>query len=184
MDRMAEKSARNVLDALAGARTKPLWRWIHALGMPFVGAKTAEGLAGAFGGLEGLWAAEDSALLAVGEVGEKILGALRAYIESHPDLPAQLAAMGVAPEAPAPRAAGPLPLSGQTAAVTGSLPTLSREEAEAMLVRLGAKVTAGVSRRTTLLVAGERAGGKLEKARGLGIAVRDEDWLKRVGAGG
>jgi DNA ligase (NAD+) len=178
MDRMAEKSARNVLDALAEARAKPLWRWLHALGMPFVGAKTAEGLADAFGSTEGLWAAEDSALLAVEEVGEKILGALRAYFRAHPDLPARLAAMGVAPERPAERPAGALPLSGQTAVVTGALPTLSRQEAEALLARLGAKVTGGVSAKTTLLVAGEKAGGKLEKARELGIPVYGEDWLK------
>jgi DNA ligase (NAD+) len=183
MDRMAEKSARNVLDALAGARTKPLWRWMHALGMPFVGARTAEGLADAFGSLESLWAAEDSALLAVEEVGEKILAALRAYFRAHPDLPARLAAMGVAPERPAPRPARALPLSGQTAVVTGTLPTLSRQDAEALLARLGAKVTGSVSAKTTLLVAGEKAGGKLDKARGFGIPVHDEDWLKGLVAG-
>jgi DNA ligase (NAD+) len=188
MERMAEKSARNVLDALDMARTKPLWRWIHALGMPFVGAKTAECLADAFGDLEGLWGAEDAAMLAVEEVGEKILAALRAYFHAHPDLPARLAAMGVAPERPAERSAarpaGALPLSGQTAVVTGTLPTLSRQEAEALLASLGAKVTGSVSAKTTLLVAGEKAGGKLDKARGLGIPVHDEDWLRGLGARG
>jgi len=184
MDRMAEKSAQNVLAALLAARTKPLWRWIHALGIPFVGAKTAENLADAFGNLEALWEAEDSAVLAVEEVGDKILGELQTYIQSHPDLPARLAALGVVPEKPAPKAAGAMPLSGQTAVVTGILPTLSREGAEALLVKLGAKVTGSVSRKTTLLVAGEKAGSKLEKARELGIPVHDEAWLKGILGGG
>jgi DNA ligase (NAD+) len=181
MDRMAEKSARNVLDSLLQAKTKPLWRWIHALGIPFVGAKTAENLADAFGSLEGLWAADDSTMLAVEEVGDRISRALRDYFDSHPDLPARLFAMGVAPEVPTPKVSGGLPLSGRTAVVTGTLPTLSREDAEALLVKLGAKVTGSVSRKTTLLIAGEKAGSKLDKAREFGIPVYDEEWLVSQG---
>jgi len=180
MERMAEKSAQNIMQALTNAKVKPLWRWIHALGIPFIGAKTAENLAQAFGSLEELWSAEDSALLAVDEIGPKIVQELKEYFHKHPDLPTQLFALGITPEKPAPITAKGLPLSGQTAVVTGTLPTLSREEAETLLVKLGAKVTGSVSRKTTILIAGEKAGGKLDKAREFAIPIRDEAWLKEM----
>lgn len=176
--RMAEKSAQNLMAELEAARTKPLARWIHALGIPFVGARTAELLAEAFRSLEALWAAPEEALQRVEEVGPKVAAALRAFAALHPDLPVQLAALGIMPEPPAERAASDLPLAGETAVVTGTLPTLSREEAEALLKRLGAKVTGSVSAKTTLLLAGEKAGSKLAKAEALGIPVRDEAWLR------
>jgi len=180
MERMAEKSAQNVMQALSDAKVKPLWRWIHALGIPFIGAKTAENLAMAFGSLEKLWIAEDSALLAVDEIGPKIVLVLKEYFHRHPDLPAHLSALGITPEKPAPATASALPLSGHTAVVTGTLPTLSREEAESALAKLGAKVTGSVSRKTTLLIAGEKAGSKLDRAEEFGIPIRDEAWLKEI----
>ncbi len=181
LERMAEKSAQNLLAALDGARRKPLSRWIHALGIPMVGTRTAELLAEAFPSLEALWAAEEARLQAVEEVGPKVASAVRAFAALHPDLPAQLAASGIAPAPPEPRDSGGLPLSGQVAVVTGTLPTLSREEAEARLKGLGAKVTGSVSAKTTVLVAGEKAGSKLAKAEALGIPVRDEAWLRGFG---
>ena len=177
LERMAEKSAHNVLTALAGARTRPLSRWVHALGIPMVGSRTAELLAEAFPSLRALWDAEEGRLLAVAEVGPKVAAAIGAFARLHPDLPEQLAAMGVAPVPPQPRDRSLLPLAGQVAVVTGALPTLGREEAEALLKELGAKVTSAVSPKTSLLVAGEKAGSKLAKAEALGIPVRDEDWL-------
>jgi DNA ligase (NAD+) len=180
LERMAEKSAQNVLTALDGARTRPLARWIHALGIPMVGSRTAELLAEAFPSLESVWAAEEGGLLAVAEVGPKIAAAIQAFTRLHPDLPSQLAAMGIVPQAPRPRDLQGLPLAGQVAVVTGTLPSLGREEAEALLKRLGAKVTSAVSAKTTLLVAGEKAGSKLAKAEALGIPVRDEAWLLAV----
>ncbi len=181
LERMAEKSAQNLLAALDGARRKPLSRWIHALGIPMVGARTAELLAEAFPSLDVLWTAEEGRLQAVEEVGPKVASALRAFAALHPDLPAQLAALGIAPAPPEPRDRGGLPLSGEVAVVTGVLPTLSREEAEALLKQLGAKVTGSVSAKTTVLVAGEKAGSKLAKAEALGIPVRDEAWLRGLG---
>jgi len=179
LERMGEKSAQNVLAALDGARTGPLARWIHALGIPMVGARTAELLAEAFPGpgLDGLWAAEEDRLLAVPEVGPKVAAAIRAFAGLHPELPATLAGLGVAPRAPVPVDRSKLPLAGQVAVVTGTLPSLGREEAEALLKRLGAKVTSAISPKTTVLVAGEKAGSKLAKAEALGIPVRDEAWL-------
>ncbi len=181
LERMAEKSAQNLLDALVLARTKPLARWIHALGIPMVGARTAELLAEAYPSLVALWAADEHRLQAVEEVGPKVAAALRAFAVLHPDLPSRLSALGVAPESPAPRDLSGLPLAGQVAVVTGTLPTLSREDAEAWLKRLGAKVTGSVSPKTTLLLAGEKAGSKLAKAEALGIPVRDEAWLRSQG---
>ncbi len=180
LERMGEKSAQNVLAALEGARTKPLWRWIHALGIPFVGSRTAELLAEATLSLEALWALPEEKLQAVEEVGPKVSAAIRAYVALHPELPARLAELGIRPEAPKPRDLGGLPLSGEVAVVTGTLPTLGREDAEALLKELGAKVTGSVSAKTTVLVAGEKAGSKLDKAQALGIPVRDEAWLRGV----
>ncbi|WP_243302636.1 NAD-dependent DNA ligase LigA [Geothrix oryzisoli] len=181
LERMAEKSAQNLLDALAAARTKPLSRWLHALGVPMVGARTAELLAEAYPSLDALWGADEGRLQAVEEVGPKVAAALRAFAALHPELPARLAALGVHPTPPEPRDRGGLPLSGQVAVVTGTLPSLSREEAEGLLKQLGAKVTGSVSAKTTLLVAGEKAGSKLAKAEALGIPVRDEAWLRAHG---
>jgi DNA ligase (NAD+) len=180
LDRMAEKSAQNLLEGLEGARTRPLSRWIHALGIPMVGGRTAELLAEAYPSLEALWAADENRLQAVEEVGPKVAAALRAFAELHPELPEKLAGLGVHPVPPAPRDLTGLPLSGAVAVVTGTLPTLSREEAEAWLKRLGAKVTGSVSPKTTLLLAGEKAGSKLAKAEALGIPVRDEAWLRAL----
>jgi DNA ligase (NAD+) len=177
LERMAEKSADNVLRALQLARTKPLSRWLHALGIPMVGAKTAELLAEAYPNLEALWAAEEPKLQAVEEVGPKVAAAIRAYVGQHPDLPARFEALGIHPAPPEKRDTSSLPLRGQVAVVTGTLPTLGREEAETLLKRLGAKVTGSVSAKTTLLVAGEKAGTKLEKAQALGIPIQDEAWL-------
>ena len=176
LERMAEKSAGNLLKALEGARTKPLARWIHALGIPMVGARTAELLAEAYPSLEGLWAASEDQLQAVEEVGPKVAASIRAFADLHPQLPAQLAARAIRPLPPE-RREGALPLSGQVAVVTGTLPSLGREQAEALLKQLGAKVTGSVSAKTTLLLAGEKAGSKLAKAQQLGIAIRDEAWL-------
>ncbi|WP_243317875.1 NAD-dependent DNA ligase LigA [Geothrix paludis] len=182
LERMAEKSAQNLMDALAAVRTKPLSRWLHALGIPMVGARTAELLAEAYHSLEALWGAEEARLQAVEEVGPKVAAALRAFAALHPDLPARLSALGIHPAPPEARDRSGLPLAGEVAVVTGTLPTLSREEAEALLKRLGAKVTGSVSAKTTVLVAGEKAGSKLAKAEALGIPVRDEGWLLGQGA--
>jgi DNA ligase (NAD+) len=180
LDRMAEKSAQNLLEALAAARSKPLDRWIHALGIPMVGARTAELLAEAFPSLEALWAADENRLQAVEEVGPKVAAALQAFVRLHPDLPVKLAGHGVQPEPPLPRDLSGQPLAGEVAVVTGTLPSLSREEAETLLKRLGAKVTSSVSPKTTLLLAGEKAGSKLARAEALNIPVRDEAWLRAL----
>jgi DNA ligase (NAD+) len=180
LERMAEKSAQNLMGALDAARGKPLARWLHALGIPMVGARTAELLAEAYPSLEALWAADENRLQAVEEVGPKVAAALRAFAALHPELPTRLAALGVYPAPPAVRDRTGLPLAGEVAVVTGTLPTLSREEAEASLKRLGAKVTGVVSAKTTLLLAGEKAGSKLAKAEALAIPVRDEAWLRTL----
>ena len=180
LERLAGKSAQNLLEALESARTKPLARWIHALGIPMVGVRTAELLAEAYPSLEALWAADEHRLQAVEEVGPKVAAAVRAFAQLHPDLPGKLAGHGVYPEPPAAHDLAGLPLATEVAVVTGTLPTLSREEAEAILKRLGAKVTSSVSPKTTLLLAGDKAGSKLAKAEALGIPVRDESWLRAL----
>ena len=177
LDRMAEKSGQNFIEALKNARTKPLSRWIHAFGIPFVGVRTSELLAEAHPSFELLWNATEDQLRAVEEVGPKVASAIRAFAALHLDLPTKLQSMGIHPEPPVPGDFSALPLKGQVAVVTGTLPTLSREDAEALLKKLGAKVSGSVSAKTTLLIAGEKAGSKLAKAQELGISVQDEGWL-------
>lgn len=177
LERMAEKSAQNFIQELEKACQKPLYKWVHALGISFVGEKTAELLSIAFPSLEALWAAQEVQLQSVEEVGPKVSGAIVAFRTLHPDLPQTLKAYGIQPLAPEIKAKGDLPLSGQIAVVTGTLPTLSREAAEGLLKDLGAKVTGSVSAKTSLLVAGEKAGSKLDKAQALDIPIRDEAWL-------
>jgi len=276
LEGFAEISARNLFNAIDLARTKPLWRWLHALGIPNVGEKAADLLANGFGSLEAVWAADEFSVRAIETLGPGVGESVRRFVQLHSTLPMELASYGVFPEAPdglgkvptipienwlsnvgirelGPIAAGKLlqalnglemlwqadeetisgqaknnnilkqnqqhipselvrfarahpelprqlqslgvrsgtvpqesdgvlPFSGMTAVVTGTLPTLSRDEAEAALKRLGAKVAGSVSKRTTFVIVGEKAGSKkLDAINAHGIPVHDEQWLLEIG---
>jgi DNA ligase (NAD+) len=258
------------MDALAAARTKPLSRWIHALGIPNVGESSADLLARGFSSLESLWEADEFVFAGIESIGPEVGRSVRAFVSSHPGLPTWLKAHGVRPSLellpPVPTISleawlttigipelglvtarklieragdmsilwsmtadevmemglrhkllnkkqvnipnqlaqfsrnhpviprqleqlglklsgesrglqSSLPLEGMTVVVTGTLPSLSREDAEGMLAKLGAKVVGSVSSKTSVLVAGDKAGSKLEKAISLGVSVKNEDWL-------
>lgn len=272
LEGFAEVSARNLFDAIAAARTKPLWRWLHALGIPNVGEKAADLLANGFGSLEAVWGADEFSVRAIETLGPGVGESVKKFAELHSTLPVELSSYGVLPETPeevgkiptipienwlssvgipelGPVAAGKLiqaldgmenlwqadettiwaqvrpkkilkrnqehipselvrfarahpelprqlhslgvrsgaslpesnddlPFSGMTAVVTGTLPSLSREEAETFLKRLGAKVAGSVSKRTTFVIVGEKAGSKkLDAINAFGIPVHDEQWL-------
>jgi DNA ligase (NAD+) len=183
LERMGEKSARNVLDALERSKRTSLARFIYALGIRNVGEATARDLAQHFGALDPLIAADEAALEAVPDVGPIVAVSIRRFFgERHNrDVIAALRRHGVRWEEGAPRAAAPAGrLTGKTFVLTGTLPTLSREDAAAMITGQGGKVTGSVSGKTDYVVVGADPGSKLAKAEALGIAVLDEDGLRKL----
>jgi DNA ligase (NAD+) len=183
LERMAEKSARNLLEAIDQSRNTTLARFIYALGIRNVGEATAKDLARHFGALDALLAAEEIALLAVPDVGPIVAASIAGFLaEAHNrEVIARLREAGVHwPEhEPAASNTGGI-LSGKTLVLTGTLPTMSRDEASALIERHGGKVSGSVSRKTDFVVAGTEAGSKLVKAELLGVAILDEAALRAM----
>jgi DNA ligase (NAD+) len=179
LDRMAEKSAFNILAALEASKSTTLPRFIYGLGIRHVGEATAKEFARHFGTLDAFMNAPLDQLLEVSDVGPIVAQSVLAFFAQshHQEIVAQLRACGVRWEEGAPAERIPKPLSGQTIVLTGTLPTLSRDEAKAMLEEAGAKVAGSVSQKTSYVVAGAEAGSKLEKALALGVPVLDEAGL-------
>ncbi|MBY4946706.1 NAD-dependent DNA ligase LigA [Cupriavidus respiraculi] len=176
LDRMADKSAANLVAAIEASRETTLNRFIFALGIRHVGEATAKDLARHFGKLDNLMAADETALLEVNDVGPVVAQSIANFLaEPHNvEVVEQLRAAGVHWPESEPAARAPAPLAGKTFVLTGTLPTLSREEAKEKLEALGAKVAGSVSKKTDYVVAGEEAGSKLDKALALGVPVLDE----------
>ncbi|WP_083492591.1 NAD-dependent DNA ligase LigA [Cupriavidus sp. HPC(L)] len=176
LDRMADKSAGNLVAAIDASRATTLNRFIFALGIRHVGEATAKDLARHFGKLDGLMAADEAALLEVNDVGPVVAQSIAHFFaEAHNvEVIEQLRAAGVHWPESEPAARAPAPLAGKTFVLTGTLPTLSREEAKERLEAAGAKVAGSVSKKTDYVVAGEEAGSKLAKAQELGVPVLDE----------
>jgi len=175
LERMAEKSARNVVDAIARSRTRPLHRFLNGLGIRHVGERIAEILAQRFDSVEALADAEEEDLLDVDEVGPEVAASLRTFF-ARPEVKEILARLKAAGVKPAPVAAPAKgPLSGEVVVFTGTLEKLTREAAKARATTAGAAVGSSVSRKTTLVVAGEKAGSKRKKAEELGIRIVTED---------
>ena len=179
LERMAEKSATNVLDAIGKSRNTTLPRFIFSLGIRNVGETTAKDLARHFGKLGALMQADEAALQEAPDVGPIVAQSIvQFFAESHNrDVISQMQNAGVHwPETEVVQAAK-LPLSAKTFVLTGSLPGLSREEAKERIEAKGGKVAGSVSKKTDYVVAGADPGSKLDKARELGIAVLDERGL-------
>ena len=176
LDRMAEKSAANLLAQIELSKRRDLARVLYALGIRFVGEKTAELLADAFPSIERLLEASEEDLQRVSEVGPRVAAAIRQFFGQarNREVIRDLQDAGLAMDhQPTVRQGGPL--AGRTFVLTGALPTLSREEAAGLIARNGGKVSSSVSRKTSYVLAGEAAGAKLEKARAMGITVLDEE---------
>jgi DNA ligase (NAD+) len=187
-----ETSARNLFAAIEARRSVPLSRFIFALGIPHIGETTAKLLARHFADFEALRAVAKAAsdpaseaygdLTAIGGIGEVVADALVEFFrEPHNEemLDALLAEVTPQPEE---RAASTSPVAGKTVVFTGALEQMTREEAKAMAERLGAKVAGSVSKKTDFVVAGPGAGSKLDKAKGFGVQVMDENgWFALVG---
>ena len=176
LDRMADKSAQNVLAALEKSKQTTLPRFLYGLGIRHIGEATAKDLARHFGKLDAIMDASVEQLLEVHDVGPIVALALRTFFDQphNREVVEQLRACGIHWPEEEPAARAPQPLAGKTFVLTGTLPTLGRDDAKALLEAAGAKVAGSVSKKTDYVVAGEEAGSKLAKALELGVAVLDE----------
>jgi len=182
LERMAEKSAANVVAGIDRSRHATLGRFIYALGIRHVGEATAKDLASHFGSLEALANADEAALLEVRDVGAVLAQSIRQFFaEAHNrEVIAQLRAAGVQWVDTEPRRTPAGRLAGLVFVLTGTLPTLSREDAKELIERHGGKVAGSVSKKTHYVVAGSDAGSKLDRATELGVSVLDEQQLKEL----
>ncbi len=176
LDRMADKSAQNIVAALEKSKHTTLSRFLFGLGIRNIGESTAKDLASHFGKLDAIMDASIERLLEVKDVGPVVAQSLRTFFDqSHNrEVIEQLRACGLTWTEAEPSLRVPKPLAGKTFVITGSLPTLSRDQAKDKLETAGAKVAASVSKKTDYVVAGADAGSKLDKARALGVEVIDE----------
>jgi DNA ligase (NAD+) len=186
LERMAEKSAANVIDAIEGSKATTLARFIYALGIRHVGETTAKDLSRHFGGLDALLRADEATLLEVHDVGPVLAESLaRFFAERHNrEVIAALRKAGVHWAETEPQRASAGPLAGLTFVLTGTLPGLTREDAKARIEEKGGKVAGSVSRKTSYVVAGADSGSKLQKAVELDIPVLDEAGLLKLIARG
>lgn len=182
LERMGEKSAQNILAGLEKSKQTTLPRFLYGLGIRHVGESTARDLARHFGKLDAIMDASVERLLEVPDVGPIVAESVHTFFaQAHNrEVVEQLRACGLTWEESEPAAQAPKPLAGKTIVLTGTLPTLSRDEAKDLLEAAGAKVAGSVSKKTDYVVAGAEAGSKLDKARELGIAVLDEEGLKEL----
>lgn len=178
LERMGDKSASNLIAAIDASRHPLLWRFLYALGIREVGEATAKGLAGHFGSLEAVAAADENALQAVPDVGPIVAGHVHSFFEQphNREILHRLKQAGVIWQNQEITAAA-MPLRGQAWVLTGTLERMTRDQAKQQLESLGAKVAGSVSKKTTCVVAGEAAGSKLAKAQQLGVQILAEQDL-------
>lgn len=177
LERIGRKSAQNLIDELEKSKQPPLERFLYALGIREVGESTAKALASHFGSLEAIAQADQDSLEAVPDIGPVVAAHIHAFFRDRRNrrvVDALINQVGFKLKAP-PQAKSDSPLQGKTFVLTGTLDSLTRDEAETELERLGGKVTGSVSNKTDYLVAGADPGSKLDKAQELGVAVLDEN---------
>jgi DNA ligase (NAD+) len=187
LDRMAGKSAANLVAALEASKRTTLTRFLYALGIRHVGESTARDLAKHFGAIDRVMDASLEQLLEVPDVGPVVAQSIRTFFEQahNREVVEQLRAVGLQwDEHDGAAALPPLPLAGITVVLTGTLPKLSRDEAKELIEAQGGKVAGSVSKKTHYVVAGSEAGSKLDKAVALGLTVLDEDGLRQLLADG
>ena len=182
LDKFAEKSAANLLAALEASKSRKLWRLIHGLGIPHVGKQSAKDLAAAFGTLDSLAGAAGEQLEAVEGIGSIMARSLVEWFAdpAHRELMEKLRAHGLNFSS---GSAGPAtggPLAGKTLVLTGTLPTLSRDDATRLIESAGGRTSSSVSKKTDYLLAGEATGSKYTKAQKLGVPILDEAAFKEL----
>jgi DNA ligase (NAD+) len=182
--RFGAKNAAKVIDEITRSKNNDFWRVIYAMGIRHIGERGAQVLARAFGSIEALEAASLEALQSTNEIGPVLAESARSWLDEprNRELVSRLRAAGVRMEVPESErvSTGPGPLTGRTYVITGTLASMTREEATAALERLGAKVAGSVSKKTTAVIVGEEAGSKADKARALGVSMLDEAALKAL----
>ncbi|TMC52251.1 MAG: NAD-dependent DNA ligase LigA [Chloroflexi bacterium] len=179
LEGFADKSAQNLVDRIAASRRPDLWRFLYALGIPQVGEATAQLLAAEFGSIDSLREATEEDLQRIEGVGPNMAGEVRRYFQGHgAELVQKLIAAGVEPQAA--EAVGDGPFAGKTFVFTGTLETMSRPDAEALVRKLGGKPAGSVSAKTDFVVAGPGAGSKLERAQKLKLTILDEEQFKAL----
>ena len=185
LERMGEKSAKNFLDGIEASKQRDAWRLLFGLGIFHVGAGVAKALARAFPTVDDLFAASVDQLAEVEDVGEVIAESVTQWFgdDRNRKLMERLRAAGLNLNSSLYAAASAIgPFSGKTFVLTGTLPTMSREQASAKIESLGGKVSSSVSKKTDYVLAGEEAGSKLEKAQKLGVKILDEaEFVKMCG---
>jgi DNA ligase (NAD+) len=184
LERQGQKSAEKMIEAIDRSRNTTLDRFIYALGIRFVGERTAELLAIHFGELDAFLNATREQLHQVEEVGDRVAAAIREFLDDSHNVAEirRLLKKGVKPRGPERAGNGSQPFTGLSFVITGTLPSLSREEAETLIRTHGGKVTSSVSRNTSYLLLGESPGSKLAKAIELGVPQIDESQLKALAA--
>ena len=186
LERFGEKKADNLLRAIEKSKQCSLAAFIYAIGIPNIGTKTARDLAEKYRSIQALRGADREALLQMDDIGEIVADSILGFFEDENNLRLvdALLASGVAPQAPMQIAAGGA-FEGKTVVVTGTLASMSRPEAEEAIRRAGGKAASSVSKKTSLVVAGENAGSKLQKANSLGVEViGEEEFLRRIAGNG
>jgi DNA ligase (NAD+) len=182
LERMAEKSAMNLYEAIEKSKRTTLARFIFALGIRHVGETTAKDLAKYFGDIDPLMQADEETLLQVHDVGPVVAASIVAFFAqtNNREVIELLRARGVQWQTQSGTQGAHAHLAGKTFVLTGTLPTLSRDQAQALIEAVGGKVSGSVSKKTSYVVAGEEAGSKLAKALELGVAVIDEAGLQSL----
>jgi DNA ligase (NAD+) len=182
LDRMGEKSAANLIREIEKSRSAELARIIFAIGIPFVGERTAQLLAEHFGSLDRLAEASEEELIEVPEIGLKTAAGIRQFFKEDRNLKLleKLRQAGLRLEQKKAKQRAPQPLAGKQLVLTGTLPGYSREDAKKLIEEAGGWVTGTVSKKTDYVVAGKDAGSKLDKAKALGIPVIDEAELRKL----
>jgi DNA ligase (NAD+) len=183
LERMGDKSAQKLVDAIEKSKQTTLPRFLYGLGIRHVGETTAKDLARHFGDIDRIMDASVEQLLEVADVGPIVAESVHAFFRQphHREIVEQLRAAGIRwPEIQGVASDAWRPLLGKTLVLTGTLPTLSRDEAKELIEAAGGKVSGSVSKKTSWLVAGEEAGSKLDKANELGVPVLDEAGLQAL----
>jgi DNA ligase (NAD+) len=186
LERVADKSVANILASIEDSKQRPLSRVIFALGILHVGGETADLLASRFSSLDGLAGASEEELLSIPSVGPRIAESIMAFFrqEGNQRIIRKLREAGVRLADAVPAQRGAAPLAGQEFVLTGRLESLSRQEAEDRIRRLGGTAGSSVTKKTTRVVAGADPGSKLDRARKLGITIlTEEEFLKLISAG-
>ncbi len=184
LERFGHKKAQNLLDALEASKHRPLASFLYALGIPNVGVKTARDLANTFRTLDAVRNASEEALNAIDDIGDVVAKDVYDFFRD-PRIGAQIDLLlehGVQPQEVEAVDQGDLPLAGMTVVITGTLSTLSRRDAEALVEQNGGKAAGSVSKKTSFVVVGESAGSKADKAQALGIPMLSEaEFLAKLG---